>query len=108
MMHGTLSRALNIFEPVLVGSLLRLASRDSGGRNLLHLFPVRKGQNKEQVPQHLQECWLELATWRYAKGQKRVSRSTAAHSKRRPGASARKAAWLVKLNPKPYSLNPSP
>ena len=58
-----------------------------------------KGKGKKSAlreDEKLEAAWRELASWRFARGLKRVSRSTLLKSKRWPGANARKANWEAK------------
>ena len=58
-----------------------------------------KGKGKKSAlreDEKLEAAWRELASWRFARGLKRVSRSTLLKSKRRPGANARRVNWEAK------------
>ena len=59
-----------------------------------------KAHPKHRQNASLEEAFKELATWRYAQGLRRISRSTLAKSKKRPGARKRKELWLQKQKEK--------
>ena len=59
-----------------------------------------KAPSKHRQNASLEEAFKELATWRYAQGLRRISRSTLAKSKKRPGARKRKELWLQKQKEK--------
>ena len=70
-----------------------------------------KGKGKKSALREdaeLEAAWRELVSWRFARGLKRISRSTLLKSKRRPGANARKAIWESKQIAKEDRRPPKP
>ncbi len=72
--------------------------------------PARWGKGKAKAPSKhrqnpdLEAAFQELASWRFARGLRRVSRSTLSKSKQRPGARKRKELWLKKEAEKEAAL----
>ena len=63
-----------------------------------------KAPSKHRQNPDLEAAFQELASWRFAKGLKRVSRSTLSKSKQRPGARKRKQLWEQKQAEKEAAL----
>ena len=59
-----------------------------------------KAPSKHRQDATVEEAFKELATWRYAQGMRRISRSTLAKSRRRPGACQRKVLYQQKQKEK--------
>ena len=59
-----------------------------------------KAPSKHRQDATLEEAFKELATWRYAQGMRRISRSTLAKSRKRPQARQREVLYQQKLTEK--------
>ena len=72
--------------------------------------PASWGKGKAKAPSKhrqnpdLEAAFQELASWRFARGLRRVSRSTLSKSKQRPGARKRKQLWQQKQAEKEAAL----